>query len=280
LDAEVLLAAALDCQRIELYTDFDRLASPEKRQACRELVRRRAEGTPVGYLVGYREFYSLPFLVSPAVLIPRPETEFLVIRLLDLAKQFFSEQTTIQIADVGTGSGILAVCAARHLTNARITAVDISPPALEVAQRNAQRHGVANRIEFVIGDLLENVAAARQFDFVVSNPPYVSRAEWHELPREVRDQEPEIALLGGEAGYEIIARLIPQAAARLRGAGWLLTEISPMIEADVHRLLQEAAEFDQVASVKDLAQLPRVVQARRIAGLHGPFQPSRNEIAD
>lgn len=261
LDTEILLAEARGCQRIELYTAFDEVASDETRATFRELVRRRSEGTPVAYLVGRREFYSLEFRVTPDVLIPRPETEFVVIRLLDLVKQ--AEKDDFQIVDVGTGSGILAVCAAHHIPSAQVVAVDASSEALQVAQGNADLHEVGQRVQFLTSDLLADVPAELRFDFVISNPPYVSRQEWNELPAEVRDQEPQQALLGGETGTELIQRLIPQAAQRLHGGGWLLMEVSPMIEPAVRQLLQGDGRFEQVATTKDLAKLPRVVEARR-----------------
>jgi len=262
LDAEVLLAAARGCQRIQLYTAFDELADDKTRQTFRDWVRRRAEGTPVAYLVGYREFYSMRFRVSPEVLIPRPETELLVVRLLDLVKQRQNTGGAVTIADVGTGSGIIAVSAAKHLSEPRVTAIDISTGALEVARLNAADYGVQNRIEWVTGDLLAAVSN-RQFDFIVSNPPYVSEAEFAELPTTVRDFEPRQALLAGPHGTEVIERLVPQAAERLSPGGWLLIEISPMIEAAAAKLLSAQPTLEPAATIKDLSGLPRIVQARK-----------------
>ncbi|NMC19331.1 MAG: peptide chain release factor N(5)-glutamine methyltransferase, partial [Thermogutta sp.] len=172
LDAEVLLAAARGCRRIDLYAAFEEIAPDEVRAKFRSLVRERAEGTPVAYLVGRREFFSLNFQVTPAVLIPRPETEDLVVRLLDLAKEFASE-SRLRVCDVGTGSGILAICAAKHLPQAEITAVDISEEALRVAQDNARRLGFSERIRFVQSDLLESLSPQDSFHLICSNPPYV-----------------------------------------------------------------------------------------------------------
>ena len=262
LDAEVLLAEARGCQRIELYTAFDQVPADETLAAFRELVRRRAEGMPVAYLVGRREFYSLSFRVTQDVLIPRPETEFLLIRLLDLAKGM-AEQAEIRIADVGTGSGILAVCAARQLANAKVTAIDISPAALAVAQANAADHGVSERVEFIESDLFAAVPAEQRFDFVVSNPPYVTSAEMEELLPEVKNFEPRIALEAGPRGTEAIERLLPQAAERLNAGGGLLMEISPMLEAAVRELVSEDSRFELGPTIKDLAGLARVIQARR-----------------
>jgi release factor glutamine methyltransferase len=263
LDAEILLAAARGCQRIELYTSFDELADAATRERFRDLVRRRAEGTPVAYLVGHKEFYSLSFRVTPDVLIPRPETELLVVRLLDLAKQRGGDSGPLSIADVGTGSGMIAICAARSLPNSRVSAMDISPAALEVARENAARHGVAERIEWFPSDLFAAVPADRRFDIVASNPPYVSSAEFAKLPVTVRNFEPRQALEAGPRGTEIIERLVPAAAERLTAGGWLLLEISPMIEQAVRKLLGDEPTLETHATIKDLAGLPRVVQARK-----------------
>jgi len=301
LDAEVLLAEALGCQRIELYTRFDETPSDAMRTAFRELVRRRSEGTPVAYLVGRREFYSLSFRVTPDVLIPRPETELLVVAALDLAKtkgekrglgtsvprevpnevandedsgfrvqasDSLSSKSPISkqqlaIADVGTGSGIIAVCLAKHLPHCRVTAIDVSRAALDVAAGNAKQHSVADRIEFIESDLFAAVPPERRFDFIVSNPPYVAEAEMQRLAPDVRRFEPRVALLAGPRGTEVIESLIPQAAERLLPGGHLLLEISPMIHDAVRRMLESDSRFHLGPTIKDLARLPRVVQARR-----------------
>ena len=300
LDAEVLLAEALGCQRIELYTTFEETPGDDVRAAFRELVRRRAEGAPVAYLVGRREFYSLSFRVTPDVLIPRPETELLVVAALDLAKgsgvrgqgsgvegrgergegggagqskiqspksKLSNPQSLIpnpSLADVGTGSGIIAVCLAKHLPSCRVMALDISPAALAVAADNAKRHAVADRIEFVESDLLAALPADRRFDFILSNPPYVAEAEFDKLAPDVRKFEPRAALLAGPRGTEVIERLVPQAAERLRPGGHLLMEISPMIHDAVLALIQANGHFELGPTIKDLARLPRMVQARRL----------------
>ncbi len=263
LDAEVLLAAARGCQRIALYTAYDQIADEATRSAFREYVRRRAAGEPVAYLVGHREFFSLPFQVTRDVLIPRPETEHLVVEVLDLLKIRPGDERAARIADVGTGSGAIAVSVAKHAPACQVTAVDNSPEALQVARGNADRHQVSDRIEFVLSDLLAAVPTTEPFDVVASNPPYVSEAEWSQLPRDVRDYEPRSALVGGSTGSETIARLIPQAAERLRPGGWLLLEISPMIEAAVQQLLDRDGRFQAVQTVKDLAGLPRVIRGKR-----------------
>jgi release factor glutamine methyltransferase len=261
LDAEVLLAHALGCKRIELYTTFEDIPPEDKRTVFRELVKRRAEGSPVAYLVGQREFFSMQFQVSPAVLIPRPETELIVVKVLDLAKGRKSEP--LFIADIGTGSGILAVVLAKQLPAAKVTAIDISPESLKIAASNAEKHGVAQRIDFVESDLFDKIPPEVQFDFIVSNPPYVSEAEYALLPRGVKDFEPRTALLAGPTGTELIARLIPQAAQRLKPGGHLFMEVSPMIAEAARELSAANACFEPGSIVKDLARVSRVVQAKR-----------------
>lgn len=282
LDAEVLLAEARRCKRIDLYAAYGEAASEEVRTAFRELVRRRAEGTPVAYLVAHREFYSLDFEVNSDVLIPRPETELLVVALLDHVKKQGTRGSglgtgesnvapapnpqspvPITIADVGTGSGILAVCAAKYVPNSHVTAIDISPAALAVARRNAERHGVADRITFVEGDLLSSVPTGSQFDCILSNPPYISNTEMERLDRDVRNYEPEIALRAGEKGTDVIGPLVEQAAARLKPGGTLLIEISPMIATEVEDLVRQQASFELDSTIRDLAGHARIVQASR-----------------
>jgi release factor glutamine methyltransferase len=263
LDAEVLLAHARGCRRIDLYAAFGEPASDESRAAFRELVKRRAAGTPVAYLVGHREFYSLDFEVNPDVLIPRPETELLVVALLDRIKQRPPADPSIEIADVGTGSGILAVCAAKYVPTARITAIDISPAALVVAKRNAERHAVAERISFLEANLLSAEPVKPKFDYIVSNPPYVATGEMNQLATDVRGHEPHLALVAGEKGTDVIVPLIEQAVPRLKPGGALLIEVSPMIAADVERLVREQPSLELGPTIKDLARLARVVQATR-----------------
>jgi release factor glutamine methyltransferase len=262
LDAEVLLANAAACQRIELYTRFEEPAGDDLRTRFRDLVRRRSEGMPVAYLVGRREFYSLPFRVSPDVLIPRPETEFLVIALLDRMRAH-APGGPLRVADIGTGSGIIGICTAKYAPQAKITAVDCSLAALDVARGNAADLGVAERIEFVQGDLLGTLAPELRFNFIVSNPPYVSDSEYEALDRDVKNFEPRLALIAGPLGTSVIERLIPQAAERLESGGSLLLEISPMLEDKVRRLIAADGRFALEATIKDLAGQARVIAARR-----------------
>lgn len=263
LDTELLLAQAMGCKKIELYTRFEEEPIESVRTAFRALVKRRAEGEPVAYLVGHREFYSLDFRVTPDVLIPRPETEHVVVNLLDLAKSK-PKDTPWTIADVGTGSGILAVCVAKNLPAARVTALDISPAALAVAKENAEKHGVVSRIEFIESDLFGKLPAEKKFDFIVSNPPYVAEGDTETLSPEVRKFEPHTALFAGPKGTEVIERLIPQSAERLKPNGQLLMEISPMIEDKVRKLIEADGGFELFPTIKDLARQARVVQAKKL----------------
>ncbi len=257
LDAEVLLAEARSCKRIELYTAFEDEPSDEIKAAFRDMVRRRAEGTPVAYLVGLKEFYSLEFEVTEATLIPRPETEDLVIKALDFASEMHERhKRSLRIVDVGTGTGCIAISIAKHFAAADLVAVDVSSEALEVARRNAEKLEVADRIDFQQSDLLGSVDSAEPFDLILSNPPYVSEAEFDQLPKTVKDYEPRSALVGGQAGYELVGQLIAQADQRLAAGGVMIIEMSPM-------LIEKRAEFvpENWSSeiVKDLAGLERLL---------------------
>ncbi len=265
LDAEILLATARRCERIQLYTSFDEDVDEDVRATFRELVRRRAAGEPVAYLVGQREFFSLAFTVTPDVLIPRPETEHLVVEALDLIKGHPALDLPLAVADVGTGSGAIAVSIAKHAANCHVTAIDVCEKALQVAGSNAERHEVLDRVELLVGDLLGGLPPEPQFDLILSNPPYVTKAELETLPDDVKCFEPHLALDGGQSGTELIARLIPQAAERLRDDGWLLIEFSPMIEEATHQLLADDGRFREMQTIKDLAGLPRLVRAQRVA---------------
>jgi release factor glutamine methyltransferase len=284
LDAEVLLAQARGCERIRLYTAFDDVVSEEVRTNFRELVKRRAAGEPVAYLVGRREFYSLNFRVTPDVLIPRPETEFVVVAALDVLKSRKSkvevrrseggdDENDVRlstfdvrpslVADVGTGSGAIAVAIARHAPQCRVAATDISAAALAIAQENAAAHGVANRIEFHEGDLLSPLPPHQQFAVIASNPPYIAEGELGTLAPSVRNHEPRHALIAGPTGTETIERLIPQAADRLLPGGWLILEISPQIVPRVTAGLAADGRYEPPTIIKDLAGLPRVVKTQR-----------------
>jgi release factor glutamine methyltransferase len=269
LAAELLLLHALGRDRTWLYAHPEEQMSPANVEHFFALIARRAAGEPTQHLTGKQEFWGLEFEVTPDVLIPRPETEHLIEVALDrLAVREFragrKQALTgegLQIADVGTGSGCIAIALARELPAATINASDISPAALVVAQRNALRHNVTNRVRFLEGNLLDMVAT--QFNLIVSNPPYVGRREVDTLTREVRDHEPEIALYGGEEGYELYADLITQAAAHLKHGGILVLELGHNSLPAVQPLL-DAPTWTNVGVTNDLAGIPRVIAAEQL----------------
>lgn len=217
LTIELLLAHVLQTNRLRLYLEFERTLDEPTLARLRELVRRRAEGEPLQYLIGEVEFCGLKLSVDRRVLIPRPETELLVEAVVKRAP------TTV--LDVGTGSGCIALAVARQLPASRLWACDISPRALEVAQENARRHGMEKNVRFFASDLLSACSDGGRWDAIVSNPPYISRAQWGQLPREVRNFEPEPALLAGEDGLEVMRRLAPQARRHVTVTGFVALEI-------------------------------------------------------
>jgi release factor glutamine methyltransferase len=221
------------------------------------LLERRRKGEPIQYIAGETEFYGLPFRVTPDVLIPRPETEHLIEKVLELATSFQQPR----IVDIGTGSGAIAVALAHHLPQAQITATDISEPALAVARENAERNGVAGRLRFLQGDLLVPVAD-RQFDIVVSNPPYVSSADRESLSLEVRGHEPAQALFAGDEGLTIYRRLIPAAFAALAPGGFIALEIGYGQASAVQALLGDSG-FTDTKLTPDLQGIPRVATSSR-----------------
>ncbi|MBX3417569.1 MAG: peptide chain release factor N(5)-glutamine methyltransferase [Pirellulaceae bacterium] len=260
LAAEVLLAEALSVPRIQLYARFNDVPSEPHLGKFRDWVKRHAAGEPVAYLVGYREFYSLRFEVSPAVLIPRPETEQLVVEAIDLLQRHPSSEK--KVVDVGTGSGCIAVTLAKQIPDVQVIAVDVSPEALAIAQRNAETHQVSERVAFIESDLLSEIPETQKFPLIVSNPPYVGRSEQGTLGESVKKYEPELALYGGDAGYELTEKLVHQAAARLLPGGWLVLETSPMLAGKIKDLILAHGAFRSCDVKKDLAKLERVLIAQ------------------
>ena len=260
LAAARLLEHVLGCDRAWLYAHPEQPLEQAQLERFEELVRRRAAGEPLQYLTGRQEFWGLEFEVTPAVLIPRPETEHVVeVTLERLGPQRSRQQ--LRVLDVGTGSGCLAVALARELPRARLWAVDLSAAALQVAMRNAIRHGVADRILFVHGDGLEAFADA-SLDVVVSNPPYVARSERELLPREVAEHEPELAVFAGEDGLAFYPRLIGGAARALAPGGLLVIELGAGL-ADRVRAVCAGSLWEAITVTRDLAGIERVLAAQR-----------------
>jgi release factor glutamine methyltransferase len=258
LDTEVLLAHSLGCRRIDLYTRYEEVATEEARDRFRQLIRRRIEGCPVAYLVGRKEFFALELEVSPAVLIPRPESEFVVMECLRLAK----EMPQPRILDIGTGSGNIAVAVAHQHKGSRLTALEINSEALNIARRNASRHGVFDRIRFLQGDLFAPIPSGERFDLILSNPPYIPHSDIPQLPAGVRDYEPHLALDGGTDGYGVFDRLIAQAGNWLDPGGYLIVEIGAPQEHQVRQRLAAIPGFQLGPTIYDYSGHPRVVQGR------------------
>jgi release factor glutamine methyltransferase len=267
MNAELLLMFTLSCDRAYLYAHPERELTADEQGRYEAALADRARGVPAQYITGHQEFWGMDLIVTPAVLIPRPETEHVIETVLELAigdeagGQGYPPRT-MRIADVGTGSGCIALALAKELPGAEIRASEISAGALEIARANAARHGLDGRIEFHQTDLLEGLGS--NFDFVVSNPPYVGESEADEVQFEVRKFEPRDAVFGGATGVEVIARLIPQARAALRPGGWLVMEISGTTASRVRSLLNS---WDDVGIIEDLQSIPRVARARKPQGL-------------
>jgi release factor glutamine methyltransferase len=257
ISAEVLVFHALGCDRAHLYAHPERELTEAEQLAFDGFVMRRASGEPLQYLTGHQEFWRADFVVSPAVLIPRPETEHLIEEALALVAHF-KLGPRLKIIDVGTGSGAIAISLARELPHAEVHAVDLSPEALDVAQLNAERLGA--RVQFAVSDVLASVPRDGSFDFVVSNPPYVGLNEVDKVQQVVREYEPHLALFAGDEGLTVIRRLIPQAHEALRPGGWLLMEIGYSQSKAVMALLDG---WQSVHAVPDLAGIPRVIVARK-----------------
>ncbi len=262
LDAEVLLAHALETERLRLYVDHEKPVLAAERDRFRALVKRRADDrVPVSQLLGVREFWSLPFRVSSEVLTPRPETETLVEAALQKVAAIQGDpERAIRILDLGTGTGAIALSLASELPHAEITATDISEPALQIAAENADHLHTRERIRLLLGDLFAPVAS-EQFDVIVSNPPYVARSDAASLPPEL-SHEPEMALFAGADGLDVIRRLVAEAGDHLSPGGWLLFELSPE-QVEVAEQELSSAGFVELERHFDLAKWPRVVGARR-----------------
>jgi release factor glutamine methyltransferase len=258
LEAQILLAHVMDCPKIELLARSDDEPTADERTRFKDLIRRRVEGWPVAYLVGKREFYLLPFEVTPAVLIPRPDTETLVLEALRLLKG----KPAPAVLDLGTGSGCIAVSVAHQCKPARVTAVDVSPDAAEVARRNAAAHGVADRVDVLTGDLFGPLPAGAAFDLILSNPPYVTPAEMAALAPEVREHEPRLALDGGPDGLAFYRRIAADAGRFLLPGGTVLVEVGHTQAAAVQGLFAARPGWEVGPAVKDMGGRLRVVSAK------------------
>jgi len=258
MNAELLLMFTLECDRAYLHAHPERQLSADELARYAQALSEREHGMPAQYITGHQEFWGMDLIVTPAVLIPRPETEHIIETVLACVGRAPSTADLLRIVDVGTGSGCIALALARELPRARIDATDISPAALEIARANVARHQLEKRIHFHQTNLLQGLDRG-SFDFVVSNPPYVGESDADEVQLEVRKHEPRSAVFAGETGLEVIERLIPQARESLKPGGWLVMEISGTIAERVRELL---ASWNEVEITNDLQGIPRVASAR------------------
>jgi release factor glutamine methyltransferase len=272
LAAELLLLHALDRNRTWIYSHPEEAIGSADADRFFALIARRAASEPTQHVTGKQEFWGLEFEVTPDVLIPRPETEHVIevaldrlaVRELRAGRKQTLTGEGLQIADIGTGSGCIAITLAKELPGATVYATDISPAALTVAQRNAAHHALSDQIHFLESNLLEGIShSPRSFDLIASNPPYIGRHEAPTLMREVRNHEPDIALYGGEEGYELYADLITQAAARLKPGGLLVLELGHNSLPAVQPLL-DVPTWTNVGVTNDLAGIPRNIAAERL----------------
>jgi release factor glutamine methyltransferase len=278
LAAELLLLYVTSQDRAWLYAHPEEIVSDSAAEAYFTLLSRRAAGVPTQHLTGKQEFWGLELEVSPDVLIPRPETEHLIevaldrlaVREIRAGRPPLLNGENVTLVDVGTGSGCIAIALAKELPAATIYATDISEPALEIARRNAARHGFSDRTQFTKSNLLQvfsshgNPTALLSFDLIISNPPYIGLQEAASLPIEVREHEPHTALFGGEEGYELYGALILQAAIHLKPGGLLVLELGFNSLSAVEPLL-DPGEWTNVSITDDLAGIPRVISAERLS---------------
>jgi release factor glutamine methyltransferase len=292
--AEVLLAHTLGVSRLDLYLRYDQPLNPDELARFKALVVQRREGAPVAYLTGHREFWSLDFQVTPEVLIPRPETETLVAAAVEAAKDnvgaglkpapagepdqsrgqeqkppCFETDTKNESfwgLEIGVGSGAVIVALAKELPEIHWIGVDTSAAALGVARDNTRRHGVIERIHLLQSDLLSTFKPQASFDLLVANLPYVPQPEWEQLPRDIKDFEPRLALLGGKDGLDLIRPIVRQAHQYIKAGGWVLLEVGNRQAEQVAALFAEIRAYDRVEKIKDFSGIDRVVRARRRDG--------------
>lgn len=265
LSAEILLAHHLRFTRIKLYLQYDQPLTEPEVEGYRALIRRRLSREPIQYITGTQEFWSMEFMVSPRVLIPRPESEVLIEQALALGRETPSfREEGVALLDLGTGCGALAVALAREFAKARIVATDLSEEALRVARGNSERHGMRARIEFRAGDWFAPFSEeAIRFHMILCNPPYIASEAFGSLCPEVREHEPRMALDGGEKGMAEITRILTEAGSYLHPGGWILMEMDPEQTLPAVRILEKTGQFDEHRRIQDYSRRYRVVMARR-----------------
>lgn len=259
IDAQWLLAHCLNCRRIDLQLNATQPVAASVRKTFDGFMARRIRREPLQYILATQDFFGRTFRVTPDVLIPRPETETLIDTMLAL---FPDRNRPLQILDIGTGSGAIAITLAHEFPQAEIVAIDQSVEALRVAKHNGEQHAVHDRLHLYAADLFP-AHRDQTFDCIVSNPPYIRAADWSTLQPEIRDYEPQMALVAGDDGLAIIARIIQDAPAWLKPLGWLICEIG-MGQVDAVTALLHAEPYDAVTTHNDLQHIPRVITAQRI----------------
>ena len=260
LTAEILLAFVLGIEREQLYINYEERLHRKEIRSYWAVIKRRIRGEPVQYITGKKEFWSLEFYVSPSVLIPRPETEILVENAIGIIK----DKKNPSVLDLGTGSGVIAISIAKEVPDARIWALDISEEAIRVARDNAKKHNVFNRIKFLKGDLWAPLRHINiKFDLIAKNPPYISKEDYENMPREIKNWEPKIALNGGYKGVSIIKKIVKEAGNFLIHGGWIFIEIAPKQIDIVVELFKNTGQFHSIEGIKDYSRQFRVVKACR-----------------
>jgi release factor glutamine methyltransferase len=268
LSAEILLAHQLHLTRVKLYLQYDQPLTEQEVEGYRALIRRRLSREPIQYITGTQEFWSMEFIVNPSVLIPRPETEVLVEQAVSLSKENPNLlEEGVNLLDLGTGCGALAVALAREFEKALIWATDLSEEPLQVARRNAEKHGVRDRLEFRAGDWFAPFSGkASRFEMILSNPPYIPTEAFEALAPEVRDHEPRSALDGRAQGMVDITRILKEAATYLVPGGWILMEMDPEQIPKAIQVIEETGQFSEHRRVQDYSRRYRVVLARKKFG--------------
>jgi release factor glutamine methyltransferase len=263
LNAEVLLAHQLRLDRVQLYLSFEKPLNEKEVSGYRSLIKRRVNREPLQHITGTQEFWSLDFAVGPQALVPRPETEVLVEKILELYREKCLGDRP-KILDLGTGSGIIAVAVASEIPGARIWATDISPDALDLAGLNARKHGVEERIHFSLGDMFEAVEEqGLNFGVIASNPPYIPSGLLNSLDPEVKDHDPRLALDGGEDGMFFVTKIIKEAADHLSQGGWLAVEMDPDQTPKAMNLMEQSGRYSSPERIKDYTRRYRVVMAQK-----------------
>ncbi len=258
LCAQLLLAKVLKCNKVDLYLRFNQQIGKGERDEFRKLVKRAYQKEPIAYILGEKEFFSLPIKVNNSVLIPRPETELLVQWVVRKARESYMESSTIDILDIGTGSGCISIALAKNLpVESRIIANDISSEAIKVARENCVMHNVEDKIILTQSDLFENMEKGEKFDFIVSNPPYVTERDYNSLPEHIKQYEPKQALLAGIDGLDVINKLIEQSQFYLKPKGWLVFEIGYNQKEAVETMMKEK-QYENVDFEKDADNIPRI----------------------